>query len=247
MNFTILRYETIDSTNTEAAKQAKLGADEGLWVIARKQTAGRGRHGRAWLSDKDAGLYLSLVLRPRIDTRFLPLITLMSGVAIHDALKEFGLSPDIKWVNDILVRERKICGILAETVDTPGGLAVIVGIGVNLTSRNFPDEIAESATSIEAEIGSRVSADELAEVLTRFFGYFYAILSDENGAAKTVKHWSRRSSYFLGKEVRVTLGGNIVQGTTDGLEENGALRLRQADGSISVVQAGDVEKVRAED
>ena len=116
MNFTILRFETLESTNTEAANQARQGADEGLCIIARQQTAGRGRHGRTWVSEKDSGLYFSIVLRPAIETRFLPLITLMTGVAVYDTLKELGLKPDIKWVNDVLIGEKKICGILAETV-----------------------------------------------------------------------------------------------------------------------------------
>ena len=103
MNFTILRFDTINSTNTEAGKHARLGVDEGLCVIARQQTAGRGRHGRTWVSEKDAGLYFSVVFRPNIEPHFLPLITLMTGVSVYDSLKEFGVKPDIKWVNDILV------------------------------------------------------------------------------------------------------------------------------------------------
>ena len=138
MNITVLTYDTIDSTNTEALKQARLGAEEGLCVVARQQTAGRGRHGRTWVSPEDAGLYFSIVLRPKLDAKDLSLITLTAGVAVHDTLAETGLKPDIKWVNDLLVDEKKICGILAETTDTQSGLAVIVGIGINLRSTNFP-------------------------------------------------------------------------------------------------------------
>src|SRR3954452_22944513 len=151
MNFTILRFETVGSTNTEAADQARRGADEGLCVVARQQTDGRGRHGRTWISEPGAGLYLSVVLRPKIDTRLLTLITLMAGIAVFDALKEGGLQPDIKWANDVMIGDKKISGILAETVDTAKGIAVIVGMGLNLRSGDFPDEIALTATSIEAE------------------------------------------------------------------------------------------------
>jgi BirA family biotin operon repressor/biotin-[acetyl-CoA-carboxylase] ligase len=90
-----------------SAKQAKLGADEGLCIIADQQTAGKGRHGRTWVSEKDSGLYFSIVLRPKLELRFLPLVTLTAGVAVHDALKEFGVKPDIKWVNDILVGDKR--------------------------------------------------------------------------------------------------------------------------------------------
>jgi len=244
MNLSIIRYDTVESTNTEATKQAKLGADAGLCIIAGEQTAGRGRHGRTWVSEKDSGLYFSIVLRPKLESRFLPLITLMTGVAVHDTLKEFGIGPDIKWVNDILVAEKKISGILAETVETPTGLAIVVGIGVNLTSRNFPDEIADTATSMEAETGKRILPDELAEVLTGYLSYFYDILSNGDGPFEILRHWQQRSSYFSDKPVRVTLDGIVIDGVTDGLEENGALRVKTVGGSVKIVQAGDVERLR---
>ncbi|CAN5500574.1 biotin--[acetyl-CoA-carboxylase] ligase [soil metagenome] len=247
MNINILRYETIDSTNSEAAKQAKLGADEGVCVIAKQQTAGRGRNGRDWISHANSGLYFSIVLRPKIDARYLPLITLMAGVAVWDTLKELGVKPVIKWVNDVLVDNKKICGILAETVDTSSGLAVIVGIGVNLTSANFPDEIADTATSIKAETGKTVLADELAERLTPFLFYFYDILNSADGPREIIERWRQRSSYFSGKPVRVTLNDGSIDGITDGLEENGALRVKLVDGSVRIIQAGDVERLRQND
>lgn len=245
MNITILRFETIDSTNSEAAREAKLGASEGLCIIAGQQTAGRGRHGRSWVSDKDAGLYFSVVLRPKIEIRLLPLITLMTGVAVYDTLKEFGLDPDIKWVNDILVAEKKICGILAETVETPTGLAVVVGIGLNFTSRNFPAAIADTATSIEAESKSKVPVAEIESALTKYFSYWYSILCDEADGRKILGEWSARSSYASGKNVRVTLENEVFEGITDGLEENGALRVKICDGVVKIVQAGDVERLRS--
>lgn len=244
MNINILRYDSLGSTNTEAAHQARQGAAEGLCVIAGRQTAGRGRLGREWISNEGAGLYFSIVLRPQIEMRFLPLITLMTGVAVHDTLREFGLKPDIKWVNDILIGDEKISGILAETVETPTGIAVIVGIGINLTSSSFPDEIVETATSIEMETGNSVTANELAERLTHYLSYFYDILNGENGRSEIVQHWRHRSTYYSGKRVRVSLGNSTLQGTTDGLEENGALRVKSEDGSVTIVQAGDVEQLR---
>lgn len=246
MNITILGFDIIDSTNTEAAKQARHGASEGLCVVARQQTAGRGRHGRTWVSEKDSGLYFSIVLRPKFAAKFLPLITLMTGIAAYDTLREIGLDPDIKWVNDLLVAEKKIGGILAETVDTTTGLAVIVGIGINLTSRNFPDEIADIATSIEAEIAKRISPDEIAKILTRYLIYFYDMLNQENGPAELLREWQRRSSYFSGKSVRVRVADKTIEGVTNGLEENGALRVKMVDGNTTIVQAGDVERLRSQ-
>lgn len=244
MNINILRYDTLGSTNTEAANHARLGAAEGLCIIAKQQTAGRGRHGREWISNEGAGLYFSIVLRPKIEMRYLPLITLMAGVAVHDTLLEFGLEPDIKWVNDILIGNDKISGILAETIETPLGGSVIVGIGVNLASSSFPEEIAETATSIEMETGNSIAADDIALRLTHYLTYFYDILHGDNGPGEIVEHWRRRSTYFSGKRVRVTLENMSFDGTTDGLEENGALRVKTADGSVTIVQAGDVERLR---
>src|SRR4051812_28356223 len=125
MNFSIVRFDTLDSTNREAADQARRGADEGLCVVARQQTAGRGRHGRVWISEAESGLYLSVVLRPKVEARLMTLITLMAGVAVYDALEGLSIEPDIKWPNDVLVADRKISGILAETIDTPHGVAVV--------------------------------------------------------------------------------------------------------------------------
>jgi BirA family biotin operon repressor/biotin-[acetyl-CoA-carboxylase] ligase len=247
MNVTILRFETIDSTNTEAANQARQGADEGSCVIATHQTAGRGRHGRTWLSEPGAGLYFSVVLRPQIEPRFLPLITLMAGVAVYDSLREFQLAPDIKWVNDVLVGEKKISGILAETVETSRGAAVVLGIGINLTSRDFPDEIAETATSIEAE--SRLKLDGLAAdveaALVKYLSYWYDVLKGTDGAAEILDAWRSRSTYGTGKYVRVRVPDGVIEGVTDGLEENGALRVKTADGVVTEIQAGDVERLRS--
>jgi BirA family transcriptional regulator, biotin operon repressor / biotin---[acetyl-CoA-carboxylase] ligase len=242
MNFTILTYDTIDSTNTEAIKQARNGAGEGVCVVAREQTAGRGRHGRTWISEKDAGLYFSVILRPNFDHSHLPLITLMAGVSVHDALAELGLTPDIKWVNDILIGDKKIAGILAETTETTNGLAVIVGIGINLRSSNFPG----SATSIEEAAGRSFSDSEITSRLTANLDCFYTLLSADNGHVAIIQQWCRRSTYTSGKRVRVTTGNNIVTGVTDGLDGTGALRIRQDTDAVVVIQAGEVERLRAE-
>lgn len=243
MNIITLKFDTIDSTNTVALNHARQGASEGLCIIALQQTAGRGRHGRTWVSEKTAGLYFSIILKPKMPMHSLPLITLMAGVAVHDTLQEFGLDPDIKWVNDVLVDEKKISGILAETTETDSGLAVVVGIGINLTSQNFPAEIAETATSIHDITGRTISPDEAAATLTKFLSYFYEILL-ANGGAKIIDEWRRRSSYYSGKPVRAVTGNETIQGTTDGLEPNGALRIKKPDGTTAVIQAGEVQRLR---
>lgn len=245
MNFTILRFETIDSTNTEALNQAKRGAEEGLCVVAKQQTAGRGRHGRVWVSPKEAGLYFSVILRPKIENRFLPLVTLTAAIAVSDTLAElYGLKTDIKWANDIHVNDKKICGILAEMTETNSGLAIALGVGINLKPSNFPPELAQTATSVEAETNRTPDANALLQTLTGRFTEYYLILNGENGAEKIRREWARRSSYFAGKSVKVKLENETITGTTRGLEENGALRVETPSGEIKIIQAGDVEILR---
>ncbi len=247
MKFTVLYFDTLDSTNTEALNQARGGAPEGLCIVAAEQTAGRGRHGRNWVSAKGSGLYVSYVLRPKLPPRFMTLITLMAGVAVSKTLEDIGIANDIKWVNDILVNEKKICGILSEAAETPMGQAVIVGIGVNLKSVNFPPGLADSATSIEAEAPSILGLAEILEQLSHNLGHFYHLLQSDDGGNAIIDEWRRRSTYFSGKAVRAFSGGDVVEGTTDGLNAYGALRIRKADGTLYTVHAGDIEKLRPAD
>lgn len=157
----------------------------------------------------------------------------------------YGVAADIKWANDIHVGGKKICGILAEMTETEKGPAVIVGIGINLDSYNFPPEISDSATSIEGETGKATTADWLLPSLTFQLEHFYRLLHIEDGPAAIRNEWANRSTYYFGKDVRVILPNETLIGTTCGLEDNGALRVKQPDGEIRIVQAGDVEKLRA--
>lgn len=242
---TILRFDSLPSTNTEAARQAALGAPEGLCVVAREQTAGRGRQQRAWVSPKDAGLYFSVVLRPRIDAHAWPLVTLAAALAASDALAEAcALETDIKWPNDLLAGGRKLCGILAETFETPRGRAVVLGIGINLTNRAFPPEILRDATSVEEQTGRAPERERLLTALTRALARRYEALQAEGGGAETVREWESRSTFARGRRVRVALADESFEGTTRGLESDGALRVDTDAGRQRVVRAGDVMAVR---
>ena len=245
MTPTILRFDSLPSTNTEAARQASQGAPEGLCVVAREQTAGRGRRERVWASPKDAGLYLSVVLRPRIEARLWPLLTLAAALAVCDALREAcGLETDIKWPNDVLAGGRKLCGILAETADGPGGRACILGVGVNISERAFPPEIRDAATSVEGQTGAAPDAETLLAALLRALALRYATLHDEGGAARVVEDWEARSTYARGRRVSVRLAEETFHGTTRGLEPDGALRVETDGGATRVVRAGDVTALR---
>jgi len=244
MTPTVLRFDSLSSTNTEAANQALRGAPEGVCIVAREQTAGRGREGRKWISPRNSGLYFSMILRPRLSVVHLPLITLMAAVSVHKALKEaFNLSTDIKWPNDIYAREKKLCGILAEMVETNSGRAVILGIGINLNDEAFPIELKETAISLETLLNKKADEEKLLKALTECLAFDYLVLHGENGAERILESWKERSSYTAGKSVRVNLTNETFEGVTRGLESNGALRVETADG-IKIIHAGDVIGLR---
>ena len=240
----IQRFASLPSTNTEAARQAIEGAEEGLCIVAGEQTAGRGRLQRQWISPADAGLYFSIVLRPRIDGSFWSLMPLLAALAVHDALVEScALETDIKWPNDILFAERKLCGILAETIETVAGRAVVVGIGINLTTEAFPVELREVAISIEAATGKTPEAEAVLESLIRALGHHYEKFQAIGGPAEVIREWSNHSTYAKGKNVCVANGGETFVGVTQGLESDGALRVETDTGEIRVVRAGDITGV----
>lgn len=241
----ILRFDSLPSTNLEAARRAIEGATEGLCVVASEQTAGRGRLQRQWISPKGAGLYFSVVLRPRISQSSWPLITLAAAVAVHDALLEgCSLKTDIKWPNDILSNNRKLCGILAETVETTKGRALVLGIGINLTSSAFPPEVHEIATSVQLETGDVPDLEIILRHLMMALERRYEMLQSVGGGEEILREWSVRSSYANGKRVRVASGQEVFEGTTRGLETDGALRVGTDDGEVRIVRAGDVTELR---
>jgi BirA family transcriptional regulator, biotin operon repressor / biotin---[acetyl-CoA-carboxylase] ligase len=244
----ILRFDSLPSTNLEAARRAIEGAAEGLCVVSSEQTAGRGRLQRQWISPKGAGLYLSVVLRPRINQSSWPLITLAAALAVHDALLEaYSLKTDIKWPNDILSNNRKLCGILAETVDTTVGRALVLGIGINLTSSAFPPEVHEIATSVQLETGKIPDLETILRSLIIALERRYEMLQSVRGGEAILREWSIRSSYASGKRIRVADGKEIFEGTTRGLESDGALRVETDEGEIRTVRAGDVTELRTID
>jgi BirA family biotin operon repressor/biotin-[acetyl-CoA-carboxylase] ligase len=244
----IIRFESVGSTNTEATILAARGAPEGLCVVAEEQTAGRGRLDREWISPKGAGLYFSIVLRPTLEQRFLPLITLMASLAVRDALvNAFTMEPDIKWPNDILVDGRKVSGILAEVIETPSGRAVVVGIGINLSSSGLPSELKEIATSIESVCARPADRELLLSSLITALADRYAQLQSSEGGASTLAEWTKVSSFARDKHVRVRNGEFYLEGITRGVEDDGALRVETDDGEIRTVRAGDLTVVRQSD
>jgi BirA family biotin operon repressor/biotin-[acetyl-CoA-carboxylase] ligase len=237
----IHHYFQVNSTNDVAHKMAQDGAEEGTLLLAEEQTQGRGRLGRSWFSEKNVGIYASLILRPRMQPRLAPILNLAAAVAAHEAIeKACGITTDIKWPNDLLLNGRKCCGILTEMSAELDQISyVIVGIGINVNHRQFPEHLGQQASSLFLETHqphSRIG------ILCRLLESFEAIYQMVEAGATTVviEQWVQRSSYASGKRVRVDLGGGEISGVTVGLGKTGTLRVRLTDGRIEEVMSSDV-------
>lgn len=241
----ILRYDSVSSTNTEAARHAQQGAAEGLSIIAGEQTAGRGRLQRQWASPAGAGLYFSMILRPLLDLSFWSLIPLLAALAVHEALVEScSLKTDIKWPNDILAHGRKLCGILTETIETPTGRAVIVGIGINLRSDVFPGDLRAVAIALDEATGTTIVEETVLQSLVKSLTNRYEMFQTAGGPEGINRDWVNHSTYANGKRVLVTSLEETFSGITRGLESDGALRVETDAGEIRIVRAADVTSVR---
>lgn len=220
---TVLRFEQLSSTNDLAREMAASGAEEGIVITAREQTAGRGRLDRAWSSPPGQGLYLSLILRPRIKPGASGVITLAAAVAVAETLRlDVQIEVDIKWPNDVLASSRKLCGILVETaIEKEQLLYAVMGIGVNLAQREFPEEIRESATSILMESGKLMAADDFLALLLVRLEHWYRMALSSPGAV--IARWSELSSYAHDCTVTIETPDGPVDGLTRGLTAGGAL------------------------
>jgi len=241
----IFHFFRTDSTNRVALELGHAGEPEGAVVLAEEQTAGRGRGGRAWHSERATGIYVTLLLRPKLAPVQAPLLTMMAGLSAHSAVQALtGLEVDLKWPNDLLVRGRKLGGILTEMHAEPGQIRfVIVGIGLNVNQEKFPGELANLATSLRAETGKPQSRMELLVRLLHEFESDYNRFLRE-GVATVVARFESVSSYARGKRVRVTNGTESYVGTTAGLGPEGLLQVERDGGQLMTVIAGDVAEAR---
>ncbi len=241
----IYHFFKTDSTNRVALELGHGGEPEGSVVLAEEQTAGRGRAGRAWHSERAMGIYVTLLLRPKLAPVQAPLLTMMAGLSTHSAVQALtGQAVDLKWPNDLLVRGKKAGGILTEMHAEPGQIRfVIVGIGLNVNQEKFPVELADIATSLRVETGKPQSRMELLVRLLREFENDYNRLVRE-GVAGVVARFEAVSSYARGRRVRVTNGTESYLGTTAGLAPEGLLQVTRDDGKVVTVIAGDVAEAR---
>jgi BirA family biotin operon repressor/biotin-[acetyl-CoA-carboxylase] ligase len=244
-----------DSTNLLASRAASAAQQntetgaEGEVFLAEEQTAGRGRGGHVWHSERGAGIYCSVILRPPITAPDALWLSLISAVAVQDAIREItGHTTDIRWPNDLLMNDKKFCGILTElSTDADRVRHAIVGIGINVNHSSFPAELQDAATSLRLETSREWSRVEITAALLKSLDREYrALLRAVNTPARSpatrfeplMKRVEARSSYAFGKEVHVDEDGGF-SGVTDGLDSQGFLRVRTKYG-VRMVISGSV-------
>jgi BirA family transcriptional regulator, biotin operon repressor / biotin---[acetyl-CoA-carboxylase] ligase len=240
---TLYHFYIVDSTNAFAARLLAHGrkVSEGSVIIAESQTAGRGRLGRSWHSEREAGLYFSIVLFPKVPPSLAPLFTLGTAVAMHNAVERYtGMDIDIKWPNDLLVGGKKLCGILSEIqAEVDMVKDMVIGVGVNINHENLPPDLADRATSLRMASGRIQSR---IEILLEFFEEFENIYMDfeRKGPRGIIHQWTRFSSFASGRRIEIHDGVRKIAGLTRGLNPLGALRVEQKSGRLEEVYSGDV-------
>jgi BirA family biotin operon repressor/biotin-[acetyl-CoA-carboxylase] ligase len=232
----IIFYSSLGSTMEAARREAQWGAAAGTLVIAEEQTAGRGRLQRTWISPKGQ-LTFSIILRPNI--HHLPLMMMISSLAVTFSIQKItGLKPQIKWPNDILIGEKKVCGILIENeirMNTLKHSIIGIGINVNLKVKKYPG-ISSIATSLSDELGSEVSRLELLRQLLNEIENLYSHVFQTD---YILDQWQSHL-VTLGLRVYVNMGDRYYDGTAESVTKDGSLMLRQKDGSLIKIVAGDV-------
>jgi BirA family biotin operon repressor/biotin-[acetyl-CoA-carboxylase] ligase len=232
----------VGSTNDVAMTAGRDGEPEGLTVLADRQTAGRGRRGRHWASAPGVGLYLSVLLRPSLPPRHMPLIGLLAGLAVADAFEEVaGLCPGLKWPNDVQLRGKKVAGILPElAADGPSESHVVLGIGLNLNhhAADFPQEVRGEATSLLLETGRAYHRGVVAGAVLNALDRWYQRFCGWEFPAILATY--RRRSATLGRRVEVREEGEHWRGEAMDVDPDGALLVRVPAGVVRRVLAGDV-------
>lgn len=235
-----LHYSPVTgSTNTDAVQAARAGAPHGSVYFAEEQQAGRGRGDHGWHSAAGEGLYVSVLLRPALAAARLPLLPLAAGLAAAEAIHEAsGLTPDLRWPNDLLVGERKCGGILVESKIAGGAVDfAVVGIGINVHQRGFDAGLATPATSLDMEAGRRVSRQTLLVVLLKSLERETFGLQEEAAGQAIAARLEDASTWLRGRQVTVH-GPQACMGVTAGLDEHGFLLVDTAEGRVTVQTGG---------
>jgi len=242
----IYYFPELKSTNI-MAKEKTLhraeGIDESTLIIAEKQSAGKGRLGREWFSPA-GGIWLSVILYPQLLPSYISRITLVTAVAVVKAIKVCTqIESQIKWPNDILINEKKVCGILTEMsaeLDMINWVVVGIGINANIDHQDFPEDIQENTISLKETLGKEISRVKLVQTFLQEFEKHYEILKRREFFS-ILKEW-KLYSHTLGRKIRIDMGEKIVTGEAVDINEEGALILKKGDGELVKIISGTILK-----
>jgi BirA family transcriptional regulator, biotin operon repressor / biotin---[acetyl-CoA-carboxylase] ligase len=236
-------FYKIGSTNTAAMAAAVEGAPEGSVFLAEEQTAGRGRGANSWQSPRSTGIYCSVVLRPALPPADVLVLSLATGLAVSSAIRQVDarVKPDLKWPNDLLIEGKKVCGILTEmNAEATRVRYIVAGIGINVNQLAFPKDL--QATSLRLATGSEWSRVGLGAALLKSLHLEYRqLMENPDARASILRRFAENSSWAYGKEVRIEENGAGFEGTTEGLDPRGFLRVQTAHG-LQTVLSGTVRE-----
>ena len=240
MNVNVVHYKEVDSTNAEARRLSVEGAESGLVVTAKKQTAGKGRRGRSWESPADENLYFSILLRPSLEPEKAPMLTLVMAYSVAKALQKEDIQVLIKWPNDLVLSGKKVCGILTE-MNLSGAQVedVIVGVGLNVNTMKFPDELEDKATSLRKETLRELECGELLQLILKEFDKQYQRFL-ENQNLEFLQEDYNAMLINRDREVMVLEPGKEYLAKALGINKFGELLVQKEDGGTEAVFAGEV-------
>ncbi len=245
----IVHMHSVDSTNEEAKRCGDRGAEHGTVYVAEHQTAGKGRRGRSWLSEDARNLYFTLLLRPALEPNTVSMLTLAMAYAVAEAIQEqTGLQTGIKWPNDIVIGEKKVCGILSEMkVEKQQCAYCVIGVGINVEQKVFPQELQDKATSLYNELeklsskgcAEKPDADNLLETILSKFKIVYEKFCREKSLAPILEQYN---ALLVNKDrqVRVLEPGHEYEGVSLGITPLGELLVKTEDDTVQKVYAGEV-------
>ena len=234
-------YQSIDSTNKKA-KEIAFNEKEGTVLIAEEQLEGKGRMGREWISPRGKGIWMSIILKPKVEPMEVSKITLLGAAAVHKALENMNVNSGIKWPNDILIGDKKICGILTEMnceLNMINYVVMGIGINVNLDDNDIPEDLKDKATSIKIDQGEEIDRKKLVANILNEFEKLYIPFKDK-GNAKEAIDICRKNSAIMGREVKIIQGEEVKIGKVIDLNEEGELMVEFGDEHIENIFSGEI-------
>ena len=234
-------FDATDSTNIQARRLAEAHAPHGTLVVSDRQDGGKGRRGRSWASPSGVGIWMSLILRPEIAPSSASMLTLAAALAVREGIQEeTGLSPLIKWPNDLVLNGKKICGILTEmSTELMEIQYVITGIGINVNQREFPPEIRDTATSLSLEAGRSFRRSSLIAAILKAFEKDYAAFLKTGDLSLLLEEYNA-CLVNRGKEVCILDPSGEYRAVAEGIDESGSLLVTLPDGTRREIISGEV-------